>query len=134
MTVNADPDARANMVGGTWLNRCGYSCMYQVSNQTYQSSNTFQATATAVSLTVPNDPYSGQTMQPYTRFTLGTVGHAANFPVETIFTVSCGSSHPDSAASSSKNFITETARVAFVDTTNGYVFADRKLEYHNELV
>ncbi len=128
LLVNANPDERINLVGEyTILNLCGYAAIHHTSNDAVINAATFQAAISAETEAVANDPLTGASMQRVTRLTCSTTAHAANFKTGQIVVVHCSTVHP----AVPDTYITEAARIQYVDTVNGFIFLDSRLEYHD---
>lgn len=119
----------------TILNRCGYPAIYTSGNNTRAAQQTPRQCASAglgAATGIDVDDEIGTTLQHVTYFTLNTVAHAADFKIGQKVKVFTDAVHI-AESGSSKGYVSNSFVVTSVDLTNGIVYADRVIQYHNKI-
>jgi len=132
----ANPDAAINLVGEyTILNLCGYPAIYQSANNTRAALQTPRQVAAAgvgVATGIDVDDEIGTTLQTVSYFQLVNTADAVNFPLHKTVEIFTDAVHV-AEDGSSKGYISNVGRVTSVDLTNGIIYLDRVIKYHNKI-
>lgn len=132
--IDADIAASYKLRGDfTVLNKCGYTFIYSTSNTTYAQTSAVISSVASITRATATDPTTGDNLHRTTRCTLTTVGEAANFKNGDLVKVICDTASPNTAADSSKAYISAVGKVQFSDAVNGYVWLDGVMPWHTEL-
>jgi hypothetical protein len=130
---DANPDAAVYITGNAYIfYNLNSTFLFQTVNDTYAATNTIQVQCTALAMGNYIEEQTGTGLQRASRFAVSPAD-AAKFSLNQMMIAVANVATPNTAASSSKSWLREPFRIQAIDLVAGYIYADKKLAWHDEI-